>query len=174
MGIPQYVPVAPDEVVRSYGSPPRRPRPWLAHRPAEICGRQPVGEGLGTPGPDHGYALSLAKAFEGRLTLHRDEREIDALSGASAVAMKRSGLLGRGPILDDVRAGLSVWGFLTDADPALVELRRVWFEEIHHPHDYMRRRRVADAVPASLLRQSLEDIEVAVAEDWRACLDLQA
>lgn len=175
MGAPEHVPTSATEHVRKYSSPPRRAGEWRANRPGELSGPQPVGDGLGTPGPDQGYALRLAKRFRGQLKLKPDEAEADALAGASAIAMKRSGLLGRAPILHDIEAGLVVWGFLdATADPELVRIRRVWFEGVHSEHHYQQRRRIVDAVPADLLKQSSDDIGVAYVEGWADCLDLNA
>jgi len=172
MGAPEHVPAQPTARVRSYSSSPRRPAGWLADRPGDLTGPQPSGDRLGTQGPDQGYALHLARRFEGRLHLEDGESEADALAGATAVATKRSGTFGRAPVLHDVQAGLVVWGFLdADPDPELVALRRERFAEVHHAHHYELLRRIADAVPAELLAQSLQDIEVAHAEDWRACFD---
>ncbi|MBS1836631.1 MAG: hypothetical protein JST64_02925 [Actinobacteria bacterium] len=173
MAAPKYVPTSPTGIVRSYHSSPRRPTPWMAGRPGELSGRQPLGEQLGDPGPDPGYALKLAASFRGQLTLHPDESEADALSGATAIAMKRAGLRGRAPVIHDVRVGLGIWGFLDDR-PAdeLVQLRTEWFEEVHHPHHYPQRRRIADAAPDALLVLAHEEILRRHAEDWRGCLDL--
>jgi len=57
MAAPEYVPVKPMDDVRAYESPPRRPDPWKAVRPGDLHGSQPRGDGLGSPGPDQGYAL---------------------------------------------------------------------------------------------------------------------
>lgn len=171
MGAPEHVPSSVTDTVRSYSSPPPRTGGWLADRPGELRGPQPQGDGLGTPGPDQGYALKLAKRFSGQLHLTAEENEADALAGATAIATKRSGLLARGPIMDDISAGLVVWGYLDPhADPALVKRRRTWFEEVHSDHHYPQRRQIVDAVPADVLTQSLEDISVAYAEDWKNCL----
>lgn len=173
MGAPPYVPKRPAIKVRSYSSPPRRPAPWRADRPGELTGRQPLAERLGVPGPDPGYALKLAERFRESLQLRDRESPADVLSGAAAVAMKRAGLFGRAPISVDLELGLVLWGYLdANVDEELVELRREWFEEIHTRPNYMRRRRVADAVPADLLRRTPTEIKAAYAEDWRACLDL--
>lgn len=173
MAAPKYVPTAPRDVVRSYHSPPRRPAPWRADRPGELTGRQPLADRLGVPGPDPGYVLRLVSSFRGTLTLHAGESESDAVSGAMAVALKRSGLVGRAPVMDDLRVAFGVWGFL-DADPAaeLVELRRERFEEVHHPYYYEERRRIADAVPAQVLLRPHDEILRMHASDWRSCLDL--
>lgn len=173
MGAPDYVPTDPTARVRSYSSPPRRPGSWSPDRPGDLDGRQPYGERLGVPGPDPGYTLKLAARFEPTLQLHDREDPEDVLAGAAAIAMKRAGLFGRAPISVDVELGLVVWGFLdANVDEELVELRRSWFEEIHTRHHYMQRRRVADAVPAELLRRRPAEVKAAYSEGWRNCLDL--
>lgn len=127
---------------------------------------------MGTPGPDQGYALLLARELESKVRLGDGEHLEDVLSGAAAVGMKRAGLLGRAPLSEDVEAGLIIWGFLDRSpDPALVALRRGLFAEIHRAHQYDRRRRMVDAVPGEVLGQPLDDIGVAHAEDWRGLLD---
>ncbi|MFV0315356.1 MAG: hypothetical protein ACK5O2_00140 [Microthrixaceae bacterium] len=173
MGAPEYVPLDPTAKVRAYSSPPRRPASWRADRPGELVGRQPEGERLGTPGPDAGYALTLAERFGDSLQLHGGETPSDVLAGAAAIAMKRAGLFGRAPISVDVELGLVVWGYL-DANVAeeLVELRQAWFDEISVVHHYMAWRRVADAVGEELLRQTPEAIKAAYEADWRSCLNL--
>ena len=123
MAAPTFVPADPVDTVRWYRSAPRRPDPWVVGRPGEVDSPQPAGEGLGTPGPDAGYALTLAAAFRGTLTLRPGEHESDAIVGGAAVAMKRAGLLGRAPVAHDLRVGLGVWGFLDD-NPANVEAAR--------------------------------------------------
>lgn len=173
MAAPEYVPTAPDQHVRSYSSPPPREGSWLADRPGELQGPQPVGDQFGSPGPDQGYALTLATRFSGRLHLHDGEHEADALAGAGAVAMKRSALFGRAPVIHDLTVGLTVWGFLDDQAPAeLVELRREWFEEVHLSIHYVELRRIADAVPDGVLRLPHAALIERHRRDWRACLDL--
>ena len=175
MAAPEFVPVDPTRRVRSYSSPPRREGSWLADRPGELDGSQPLSDQLGVPGPDQGYALTLVARFAGRLTLRDGEHEADALAGGAAIAMKRSGLFGRAPVIHDVTAGLTVWGFL-DPDPptALVALRREWFDEVHLSIHYSERRRIVDAVPAAVLRLPHTAIAERHQLDWRACLDLDA
>jgi hypothetical protein len=173
MAAPDFIPTDPSQSVRSYSSPPWRPRSWFADRPGEIGGQQPVGEQLGSPGPDQGYALSLAARFGGRLELAEGENEADALTGATAVAMKRSALFGRGPIIHDLTVGLTVWGFLNPAAPAdLVEVRREWFEEVHLSIHYTELRRIVDAVAEPVLRGTPEQVTRSHLADWRSCLDL--
>lgn len=154
MSAPEYVPVVAAREVRTYSSAPRRPESWVPYRPGEILGRQPEGPGLGTPGPDPGYAMTLAEAFRDRLHLQAGEHADDAIAGATAVALKRSSLLGRAPISHDLTVAFTIWGFLdSNPDKRLVELRFEMFEECRSPHHYPKTRAIADAVPASVLMQ---------------------
>jgi hypothetical protein len=173
MAAPEFVPTDPQQQVRSYASPPWRPTSWFADRPGELDGRQPVGEQLGVPGPDQGYALSLAARFEGRLFLSEGEHEADALTGATAVATKRAALFGRAPIIHDITVGLTVWGFLNPAPPEqLVAARRQLFEEVHLSMHYTQLRQIADAVPESALQRPHQMVTRLHLTDWRECLDL--
>ncbi len=109
---------------------------------------QPRGDRLGHQGPDQGYALRLARQFEGKLTLTAGEHEKDALAGAVAVALKRASLFGRAPVIHDLTVALTVWGFLDEEPPKeLVDLRKHLFEEVWHPHHYAELRRIVDLVP---------------------------
>src|SRR5829696_9859584 len=57
MAAPKSAPVGSNYDVRTYGSPDAVPAPWAPDRPAEIHGRQPMGDQLGYQGPDQGYVL---------------------------------------------------------------------------------------------------------------------
>ena len=173
MAAPEHVPTRTLQQVRSYSSPPRRAGSWTADRPGELRGRQPVGEQLGTPGPDQGYALTLAERFSGRLTLSEGEHEADALAGAAGIAMKRSALFGRAPVIHDMTVALTIWGYLdATAAPELIELRREWFEEVHLPMHYTALQRIVDAAPEPVLRLTHQRVIERYRDDWRACLDL--
>ena len=112
---PTFVPIAEADQVR----PARHlhvPAAWTAIRPAELS--VPAvhrGAAMGTPGPDSGFALRLAKRFEHDLRLGDDEVEHDVLMGVALVAAKRAALFGRAPCVYDVRHALDLWGFLGDA-----------------------------------------------------------
>ena len=175
MAAPEYVPVDKTRLVRAYESPPRRPDPWLADRPGELPGGQPRGDRLGNQGPDQGYVLSLARRFEGKLTLRPGEHERDALAGAAAVALKRASLLGRAPVVHDLTVALTIWGFLGEVPPPaeLIELRRKMFEEVWHPHHYAELRAIADSVPEAALRMSPKQVADAHRQDWRSLLALE-
>jgi hypothetical protein len=152
MAAPEYVPKPKYEQVHSYESPPWRPEHWFPRRPGELDGPQPRGPRLGHPGPDQGYALKLARRFEGRLVLTPGEDEQDAIAGCVAVANKRASLFGRAPVIHDLTVAFTIWGFLEEADPDLVQLRKRYFQGVAHPHHYTERLRIADLVPVSTLK----------------------
>jgi len=171
MAAPEHVPVDGNQPVRGYESPPRRPQPWLPDRPAEVVeDGQPRGQRLGNQGPDQGYMLSLARRFEGQLTLTPGEHEKDALAGSVGVALKRASLFGRAPVVHDLTVALTIWGFLGDAPQDLVDLRTSLFEEVWHPHHYAELRRVVDLVPDATLRMDPAQLAEAHHNGWRALL----
>lgn len=141
---PTFVPIAEADQVR----PARHlhvPGSWTTSRPAELT--VPVarrGRSIGTPGPDSGFALRLAKRFEHDLQLGERESEHDVLLGVALVACKRAALLGRAPCVYDVRFALGLWGFLGDASSEIREERRALFSSISH--DYVAQRALVDSV----------------------------
>jgi hypothetical protein len=172
MAAPEHVPVDRTKPVRGYESPPRRPESWTPGRPAEVVDEgQPRGERLGHQGPDQGYALRLARQFEGKLTLAPGEHERDALAGAVAVALKRASLFGRAPVIHDLRVALTVWGYLDESpDEELVELRKRLFAEVSHPHHYAELRGIVDRVPGATLRFTPGYVAQVHKGDWRSLL----
>ena len=82
MTAPQYVPVKAIDDTRLYTSPPRRPGSWTQDRPAELLSGQPRGDRLGSPGPDQGFALTLAERDYGFRWLYTDGRLGASGSGA--------------------------------------------------------------------------------------------
>jgi hypothetical protein len=154
MGAPDFVPLKAGPPVRTYQSPPRRPGSWRADRPGDLDTVQPLGDGLGNPGPDAGFALTIAQTFADRIHLQPGEHRADALRGAAAVAIKRSAHFGRAPVVHDVEIALTAWGFLAaHPDPSVLAVRKPLFAECSHPHFYSRLRAIADAVPIELLAQ---------------------
>lgn len=167
MGAPDFVPLKTNRRRRTYSSPPRRPGSWLADRPGDLNSRQPLGAQLGSPGPDQGYALTIAETFRDQLHLAPNEHAIDVIAGCVSVALKRASLFGRAPVVHDLRIAFTVWGYLDASAPTeLVEVRRPMFDECHHPHFYLRLRAIADAVPSDLLAQSTE-AALAAGAGWR-------
>ena len=166
MAAPEHVPIDPTQQVRGYSSPPRRPDPWLADRPGELGGPQPSGPALGSAGPDQGYAYRLVHLFDDRLSLGDVNRD-DAVAGCVSLAMKRSALFGRAPVVHDLTAAFTIYGFL-DADPPaeLVETRTELFAEVSNDHHYFERRQVVDRVDEDWLRKTHGVIETQYAADW--------
>lgn len=168
MAQPQFVPKAPDPR-RHYASPPWRPDPWRATRPGDFVeAGQPVGPGLGRPGPDQGYALRLANALRSELVLAAGEDADDVIAGCVAVATKRASLLGRAPVRHDLTVAFGVWGFLDpDPDEDLLALRRELFAEVASSHHVAERRHIADLVPDDVLRRPHRAVLEAYSNGWR-------
>jgi hypothetical protein len=166
---PQYVPsTIAEQPRRGLDLPP--PSRWLSDRPGDLGPAQPVGEQLGRPGPDQGYALRLARHFTDKLVVSPPERAEDTVAGCVAVATARSALFGRAPIVHDLDIAFRIWGFLGDAPDELVELRRPLFEGA--VHGYSERRAIVDHVPEETLRLSHGQVASRFPADWRALLDL--
>jgi len=171
MAAPEYVPLKPTDEPRAYKSPPRRPGEWIADRPAEVVGRgQPQGAQFGNQGPDQGFVLRLVRHFEGRLVLSEGEHEHDAVAGCIGVALKRASLLGRAPVIHDLTVAFTVWGFLDQAPPELIALRKPLFEAVSNPHHYPKQRAIADAVPEATLRRTPAQVTSDHKADWRSLL----
>lgn len=163
---PSFVPITEADQVRSA----RRlhvPGSWLPDRPAEI--RVPVrrpGRRMGTPGPDQGFALRLARRFEDRLRLAPGEHADDVLVGAALLGARRAGLFGRAPSVHDVVVALSLWGYLAEAPAELVAARRAAFDGAGHDYDVQRA--LADVVPEASLRLAPAEVASRAAGDgWR-------
>ena len=174
MAAPEYVPQPAIRHVRAYESPPRRPAGWRPDRPGDAATVDGFERGarLGSPGPDQGYAYSLARYFHGRLQLASDENEDDALAGAVAVALKRASLFGRAPVLHDLTVALTIWGYLGDAPPSLIAYRQPLFAEVANPHHYAELRNIVDLVPDEVLRMTPDEVTEAHRVDWRSVLSV--
>ena len=172
MAAPDYVPTDPTERVRRYTSPPRRADSWIADRPGDIDGPQPTGPRLGAQGPDQGYALALASLFDDKLYLG-DVAHDDAVAGCVAVATKRAALFGRAPVVHDLTAAFTIFGFL-DENPAdeLTELREPLFAQVHSHHHYRERRAIADLVADDVLHRPHSAVEADYRADWKRNLSL--
>ena len=161
---PDYVPVNAADRVRTTERLPA-PQRWLQDRPAEILGDQPSGPRLGNPGPDQGYALTLAARFHGRLKIDHSEHEEDVIAGCLPVALKRASLFGRAPVIHDLELAFTLFGFLGDAPTDLVAWRKPMFDAV--AHRYFDGRRIADCVPDATLRLSPADVRARINE-WRS------
>lgn len=168
MAAPQHVPSGQGRPRLSYSSPPARERSWTATRPGELDGPPPEGGRLGAPGPDQGFALTLANRQCDSWNLAPGLHRADAVAGVVAVALKRASLFGRAPVADDIRVGAALWGFDDGASlvDGFVDLRRRMFAEAHHPHYPFKSRAIADAADSELLRRPLPAV-VAEAPSFR-------
>jgi hypothetical protein len=70
-------------------------------------------------------------------------------------------------VIHDLTVAFTLWGYLAEADPGLVRLRRKYFDGVASPHHYMERRRVADVVPAAVLEMPHTDLVRAAEADPR-------
>ncbi|CAN5855990.1 hypothetical protein BH23ACT1_BH23ACT1_09010 [soil metagenome] len=165
---------APEYVSSALGQQPRRglplppARPWAADRPADLGPAQPVGPALGNPGPDQGYALTLVRHFHDRLVLADGEHTEDAVIGCLGVALRRASLFGRAPVIHDLDVAFTLWGYLGDAPPELVELRRPLFQALEH--HYESQRAIASQVPQASLRLTPAQIKARWPGEWRELL----
>src|SRR3989440_4975880 len=91
MAVDPYVPTRPEDAPRRSIAIPAAAG-WRSARPGDLD--PAVGPGcngvlFGTPGPDSGYALTLAERFHDQITVVRPETVHDAEAIAAQVAMRR-------------------------------------------------------------------------------------
>jgi len=166
---PEYVPVSLNELPR-LKEPIPPPGQWKADRPADLKpGGQPHGAKFGSPGPDQGYALTLARRFDDRLVLAQGEHKEDVVAGCLGVATKRSSMFGRAPVIYDVELAFSLWGFLAPAPEYLAEFRKPLFEGARH--HYWEQRQISDLVPDETLRMTPQQVRDRLPQ-WRELLSL--
>lgn len=167
MAQPTFVPVSDADRVRP-SIPPPIPVPARANRPGELRSPTvPTGPGVGTTGPDQGYAIALARRLAPRLRLREGEDHHDVELGVALIAARRSGLVGRAPSAYDVEAAAGLFGFLDDAPPEeLVAHRRRAFLGVAHSYDAQRA--LIDSVPDASLALSPDDARET--GEWRARL----
>jgi hypothetical protein len=126
-------------------------RPWVPDRPGDaVAFGQPHGRLLGDPGPNIGYALTLAERFRDRIQLAPTEQLEDAIAVVSELAMKRAASYGRAPVMPDLECGALILGYTGGCDPDDAVWRAAAVTEA--AHDYPTRRAVCDAVDLDGLR----------------------
>jgi hypothetical protein len=123
---------------------------WRAQRPGDLVAGQPVGDLLGRPGPNVGYAVTLANRLRDKITLGSHEAIADALAVISEVGMKRAASYGRAPTMADVEIAAALLGYEGDVEPAFVEWRTAALHGADHEYDV--RRAIVGAVPDAVLR----------------------
>jgi hypothetical protein len=167
MSAPRQVPVSlQDEPRTGLALPPARR--WLAKRPADLQDGQPIGPKLGRPGPDQGYAMTLAhRCFADRLQLAEGEHEEDAIAGCVAVALRRASMFRRAPVIHDLDLAFTLFGFVGEPPADLVEFRQPLFQGASD--FYWDQRQIADIMPDETLRLTPAQVRERLA-DWRQLL----
>ncbi len=129
---------------------------WRADRPGDLGALQPKGSLLGSPGPNVGYALTLANRARERLRLEPHESADDATEVIAAVAMKRAATFGRAPTVTDIDFAIELLGYVGDAPEDV----KTWRPDVvrEAAHDYVVRRAVVDTVSTGLLRLPIGDL----------------
>ena len=141
------------------------PKSWRPDRPGDLPAGQPRGNLLGTPGPNVGYAVSLAERARDGLALAPHEHADDALAVVAEIAMRRAASYGRAPVMADIDVALTLLGYQGEAPPDFVDWRTRAVHGAHHGYDV--RRRVVDAVPLDVLRLRPDKL----AAELAACRD---
>lgn len=164
MAQPEFVQVHAADRVRA---PERLPAHggWRQDRAAELLSPDlPTGHRFGSPGPDQGYALTLAERFVDRLELAGDEHAEDAVRGCLGVALRRASLFGRAPVIHDLDLAFTVFGYLGGAPADLVAFRVTLLRG--SGHSYWDQRDVADSVAEATLRLTPAQARAKLGE-WR-------
>ncbi|MGH9048589.1 MAG: hypothetical protein ACRDY4_02525 [Acidimicrobiia bacterium] len=125
-------------------------KPWRPDRPGDLPVGQPRGNLLGDPGPNVGYAVTLAERARDRMTFAPHEHPDDALAVVAEIAMRRAASYGRAPVMPDIDVAMKLLGYGGDASPEFVDWRVRAVRSAHHGYEI--RRRVVDAVPLDALR----------------------
>ena len=137
-----------------------------ANRPGELQpATTPEGAYVGSPGPNQGFALTIARRLGHDAVLSTGEDLHDVEVGVAAIACRRAAMFGRAPSVYDVRHALGVFGYLDTAPSELVEVRRARFSGVGHSYPLVRT--LADSVPASTLALSPRE---ALELEWREAI----
>ncbi len=166
---PRFTPSSPTDVARTYASPDSVPDAWISDRPGEIDGRDAGGARRGYQGPDQGYVLTLASRLRDRVVAQPGESVADALSGCSNIALRRASLFGRAPVIHDLMAALTMWGWF-DASPSkeIVARRGELFSGLSKTaHHYTEGRDLVDLVPDATLRMTPAQVSGAYPSRWQ-------
>lgn len=128
-------------------------RGWRADRPGDNAVPD-ASDGLtGSPGPNVGFALTLARRARDRFRLEPGEHAEDAIAVVAELAMKRAATFGRAPTMIDIDFATELLGYTGTGTatwrPALVR---------GADHDYVLRREIADTVHADDLRIPMSEL----------------
>jgi hypothetical protein len=138
-------------------------RGWHATRPGDwVAGEETPGRMRGAPGPNVGYAYTLANRVKDRWKLAPTEYVGDAVAVVAELAGRRAASYGRAPVIRDIEFVASLLAYDAADDFAATRVRLVH----EASHDYRRRRAVVDSVPDDVLRAAPNDVRT-VAAQWR-------
>lgn len=165
MAQPEFVPLHAGDRVRAAERLPAHAG-WRQDRPAELVSPDlPTGHRFGSPGPDQGYGLTLAKRFVDRLELAGDEHAEDAVAGSLGVGLRRASIFGRAPVIHDLDLAFTILGYLGGAPADLVAFRVPLVQGA--AHSYWVQRDVVDKVADATLRLTPALARARLAE-WRS------
>ena len=140
---------------------------WSADRPGDLGPSQPAGPLFGSPGPNVGFAYTLAEKAKGRLQLGPYEDTHDVVPVVAEVAGKRAASFGRAPVIGDIDVALAILGYDGSASDDFARARAILVHDAGESDP--RRRALVDRVPDALLREKLGDAKPDV-ERWRSQL----
>jgi hypothetical protein len=138
-------------------------RHWVPSRPGDRPTGGPVGPLRGAPGPNIGYAYTLANRVKDRFRLGPHEHVEDAVAVVAEIAARRAANFRRAPVIHDVEWASTLLGY--DENGEWAKTRALLVHEASH--SYVRRRALVDSVPDDLLRAGPNEIRARTAE-WRS------
>jgi hypothetical protein len=147
------------------GLAPPPARDWRADRPGDLKAAPGDGALMGRPGPNVGYAYTLAARARPRLRIAPHEHAEDVIAVIAEIAGKRAALFGRAPVIGDIDVAVVLLGYDGSADEHFVDLRSRLVHDA--AHNYTGRRELIDAVPEHLLVLQGSALTDRVSE-WRA------
>jgi hypothetical protein len=115
-------------------------RPGVISSPGQV----PHGKGFGTPGPDTGWALKIARHLEGDI-------DPDLMHVLVALMAARASLHGRAPIREDLEVAKLLCGIGEGLPFDLSTRRKSWLAAV--PHEPSKGAAAVAAVEPDLLRQ---------------------
>jgi hypothetical protein len=139
-------------------------RRWQAERPGDLVASSPQGGLFGSPGPNVGFAYTLAERVADDLVVTEHEHIDDVIPVLAEVAGRRAASFGRAPVIHDVDAAMKLFGYDGSADPAFAKARALLVHEAGH--SYYKRRGIVEMVHDELLRKPPGELDAAVYE-WR-------
>ena len=147
------------------GLAPPPARDWRADRPGDQGGAPVDGALLGSPGPNVGYAYTLAARVKDRLHLSPLEHTDDVIAVIAEIAGRRAAHFGRAPVMADIDIAIALLGYDGLADEAFVDQRSRLVHDA--AHSYVSRRALVDAVPEDLLALRMPELLERV-DQWRS------